>query len=252
MVLLYGGSRVMSGDLTLGTMLGLAALSAGFLAPLSTLVANAAQFQLLGSYLERLEDVFATPIESQGRDLPRPESFAGRITLENVSFRYGPLVPHALADTSLDVEPGSLTAIVGPSGSGKSTLTAIVAGLIVPEGSVRYDGRTLDEVPRDWLRAHIAYVPQHSFLFGATIRANIALQNPDLPLEQIVEAAKLAEIHDDIAAMPMGYDTLLADSGSSLSGGQRQRIALARALVSRPRVLILDEATSALDAITEQ
>jgi ABC-type bacteriocin/lantibiotic exporter with double-glycine peptidase domain len=252
MVLLYGGSRVMSGDLTLGTMLGLAALSAGFLAPLSTLVANAAQFQLLGSYLERLEDVFATPIESQGRDLPRPESFAGRITLENVSFRYGPLVPPALTDTSLDVEPGSLTAIVGPSGSGKSTLTAIVAGLIVPEGSVRYDGRTLDEVPRDWLRAHIAYVPQHSFLFGATIRANIALQNPDLPLEQIVEAAKLAEIHDDIAAMPMGYDTLLADSGSSLSGGQRQRIALARALVSRPRVLILDEATSALDAITEQ
>jgi ATP-binding cassette subfamily B protein len=252
-VLLYGATRVMSGDLTLGTMLALAALSAGFLAPLSMLVGNAAQFQLLGSYMERLEDVFATPVEAQGRDLPEPASFAGRIACENISFRYGPLVPPALADASFDVAPGALIAIVGPSGSGKSTMTGLLAGLLTPEsGTVLYDGRTLDQYPREWLRAQIAYVPQHSYLFGTSIRANIALQDPNLPFERIIEAAKLAEIHDEIAAMPMGYETMLADSGSSVSGGQRQRIALARALAGRPKVLILDEATSALDAVTEQ
>ncbi len=253
MVLLYGGMRVMSGDLTLGTMLGLSALSAGFLAPLSALVQNAAQFQLLGSYLERLEDVLVAPVEPQGRELPRPQSFAGHVAVENVLFSYGALVAPALADVSLDVEPGSLIAFVGPSGSGKSTLTAIAAGLLLPQsGVVRYDGRTLGEFPREWLRSHIAYVPQHSYLFGTTIRANIALSDPGVPHERVVEAAKLAEIHDEIVAMPMGYDTILADAGSSLSGGQRQRIALARALVNRPKVLILDEATSALDAVTEQ
>ena len=252
-VLLYGGARVMDGGLTLGTMLGLAALAAGFLAPISTLVANASQFQLLGSYLERLDDVLTTPREPQGRDLPRPASFAGRIALDDVTFRYGPLVPPALSGVSIDIEPGSFVAIVGPSGSGKSTLTGLVAGLVHAQaGAVLYDGRPLEELPREWLRARLAYVPQHSYLFGATIRANIALANPNLPFERIVEAAKLAAIHDEIAALPMGYDTVLADAGASLSGGQRQRIALARALAGRPNVLILDEATSALDAMTEQ
>jgi ABC-type bacteriocin/lantibiotic exporter with double-glycine peptidase domain len=252
-VLLYGSARVMTGDLTLGTMLALAALAAGFLAPISTLVANGSQFQLLGSYLERLEDVLSTPAEPQGRDLPRPAAFAGRIELDEVTFRYGPLVAPALSGVSLDVAPGSLVAVVGPSGSGKSTLTGVVAGLITSQdGAVLYDGRPVEQFPREWLRARLAYVPQHSYLFGTTIRANIALANPELPFERIVEAARLAAIHDDIAALPMGYDTVLADAGTSLSGGQRQRIALARALAGRPKVLILDEATSALDAVTEQ
>ncbi|HEV7765586.1 MAG TPA: peptidase domain-containing ABC transporter, partial [Thermoanaerobaculia bacterium] len=252
-VLLYGGVRVMEGDLTLGTMLALAALAAGFLAPLSTLVANASQFQLLGSYLERLDDVLATPAEPQGREHPRPTSFAGRVALDDVSFRYGPLVPPALIDATFEVEPGSLIAIVGPSGSGKSTLTGLMAGLLTPNsGRLLYDGRPFDQYPREWLRSQISYVPQHSYLFGTSIRANIALQDPSVPFERIVDAAKLAEIHDEIASLPMGYETVLADAGASLSGGQRQRIALARALVGRPQMLILDEATSALDAVNEQ
>ncbi|HKR63193.1 MAG TPA: peptidase domain-containing ABC transporter, partial [Thermoanaerobaculia bacterium] len=252
-VLLYGSARVMDGGLTLGTMLGLAALASGFLAPISTLVANASQFQLLGSYLERLDDVLSTPCEPQGRDLPRPSSFAGRVAFENVTFHYGPLVAPALCHVSLDVAPGSFIAVVGPSGSGKSTLIGLAAGLIASQqGTVLYDGKPLDQFPREWLRARLAYVPQHSYLFGTSIRANIALARPDLSFERIVEAATLAAIHDEIAALPMGYDTVLADAGNSLSGGQRQRIALARALAGRPNVLILDEATSALDAVTEE
>ncbi|HWM90248.1 MAG TPA: peptidase domain-containing ABC transporter [Thermoanaerobaculia bacterium] len=252
-VLLYGGSRVMSEDLTLGTMLSLAALASGFLAPLSALVASGSQFQLLGSYLDRLEDVLSTPTEPLGRDRPQPSSFSGRITVQQVTFRYGPLVQPALEDATFEVEPGQLVALVGTSGSGKSTLAGLVAGLLEPEaGRVLYDGRPMDQLPREWLRRHLSYVPQHSYLFGTSIRANIALQDPTLPLARILEAARLAEIHDEITQMPMGYDTLLADGGASLSGGQKQRIALARALVGRPRVLILDEATSALDALTEQ
>jgi len=252
-VLLYGAARVMDGGVTLGTMLGLAALATGFLAPISTLVSNASQFQLLGSYLERLDDVLSTPCEPQGRELPRPASFAGRIAFDDVTFRYGPAVPPALVDVSLDIEPGSFVAVVGPSGSGKSTLAGLAAGLINSQsGAVLYDGRPLEQFPREWLRARIAYVPQHSYLFGTTIRANIALANPGLSFERIVEAARLAAIHDEIAALPLGYDTVLADAGASLSGGQRQRIALARALAGRPKILILDEATSALDSVTEQ
>ncbi|HYN23037.1 MAG TPA: peptidase domain-containing ABC transporter, partial [Thermoanaerobaculia bacterium] len=252
-VLLYGGSRVMSGDLSLGTMLSLAALSGGFLAPLSALVSSASQFQLLGSYLARLEDVLSSPAEARGQDRPQPAGFSGRIHLKGVSFRYGPLVPPAVEDLTIEVEPGQLVAVVGASGSGKSTLAGLVAGLLEADsGKVLYDGRPLEQLPREWLRRHLAYVPQHSYLFGTTIRANIALQDPALPLARITEAARLAEIHDEISAMPMGYDTVLADGGASLSGGQKQRIALARALVGRPKVLILDAATSALDAITEQ
>lgn len=252
-VLLYGGMLVIDGDMTLGTMLALSALAAGFLTPLSTLVSSLIQLQVLGSYLDRVNEVMETPREQESQDRRRLPTVRGRFSMEQVTFTYSPLLPSVLKDFSIEVEPGQFVAIVGSSGSGKSTLASLMAGLYEPQkGVVRFDGVNIDELDLPWLRSHLGYVPQSPFLLGQSIRSNIALVDPELPLHRIVEAARQACIHDEILTLPMGYDTTLADRGASLAGGQRQRIALARALVHRPKILILDEATSALDAVTEE
>jgi ATP-binding cassette subfamily B protein len=156
-------------------------------------------------------------------------------------------------DVSVEIEPGQFVALVGRSGSGKSTLAALLLGLYPPtSGAIRYDAVDLQSLDVRSLRQQLGIVNQRAYLFGASIRSNIAMSDPELPLQRIVDAARLACIHDEIRAMPMGYDTLLLDGGASLSGGQRQRVALARALVRQPAILLLDEATSALDATTER
>ncbi len=252
LVLIYGAVVVMRGELTLGTMLALSALASGFLTPLTTLVQTGTQMQLLGSYLDRLNDVLETPREQEKMTRQRPPGLRGRVTLDGVSFHYSPLTPPVVSEASVDLLPGQLVAVVGSSGSGKSTLAGLLAGLYTPEsGRILYDGLDLADLDLRWLRSQLGFVAQSSFLFGLSIRSNIALNDPTLPLSRVIEAARLAQIHDDIQAMPMGYESVLADGGASLSGGQRQRLALARALVHRPKVLILDEATSALDAVTE-
>jgi ABC-type bacteriocin/lantibiotic exporter with double-glycine peptidase domain len=252
LILLYGGLLVLRGELSLGVMLALNALAVGFLLPLSTLVATAFQLQLLGSYLERIQDVLDTAREQDRQGLLPAGRLQGAIRLEDVCFQYSPHSAPVVRDVSVDIRPGQFVALVGRSGAGKSTLAGLILGLHVPTGGkIDFDGIDLSQLDLKSVRRQVGIVPQHPYLFGSSIRANIALTDPGLPLSRVVEAAQLAHIHEDILAMPMGYETLLADGGASLSGGQRQRIALARALVHRPAILLLDEATSALDTVTE-
>jgi subfamily B ATP-binding cassette protein HlyB/CyaB len=170
-----------------------------------------------------------------------------------VTFRYRPDGHEVLADVSLEIPAGQMVGIVGPSGSGKSTLTKLVQRLYVPErGRVAVDGADLSLIDPTWLRRQVGVVLQENVLFSGTVRENIALTDPAMPMERVVQAAKLAGAHDFILELPEGYDAVIGERGNSLSGGQRQRIAIARALINDPRILIFDEATSALDYESER
>jgi ATP-binding cassette, subfamily B, bacterial len=247
----FGAREVVAGRLPLGTMLALVSLSMAFLGPLSTLVTTGLRFSTLASYLDRIADVLETPVERTGGQ--PVVDLRGSVRLEQVQFRYAPDAAPTLSDVDLEIHPGEFVAIVGPSGAGKSTLARLLAGLLVPcEGRLLYDGTPLGELDLRSLRRHLGIVTQQPQLLGLTVRANIAFADPAASLDHVIAAARAARLHDEILAMPMGYDTLVGDGGMSLSGGQRQRLALARALLGRPALLILDEATSALDAVTEQ
>jgi ABC-type bacteriocin/lantibiotic exporter with double-glycine peptidase domain len=252
-ILMMGTFQVLAGHMSLGTMLSAAALGAGFLGPLASMVSSGLQLQLLTSYMQRINDVLDTAPEQHGEYVRPAPRLSGQIRADDVSFSYGPLAPAAVSRVSVDIQPGQHIGIVGQSGSGKSTLAHLLLGLYRPTcGRIEFDGQDLASLDAGSMRRQLGIVTQRPYLFGSSVRENIALTNPELPLEAIVEAARMACVHDDIAAMPMGYDTPLHDGGASVSGGQRQRIALARALVHRPSVLLLDEATSELDTVTEQ
>jgi ABC-type bacteriocin/lantibiotic exporter with double-glycine peptidase domain len=252
-ILVYGGFQVLNGSLSLGTMLAAAALAAGFLIPLATVIETGLKLQILRSYLERINEVLDAPREQEGHKVAPAHRLSGQVTAERVSFAYGPLAPTVVQEVSLEVQPGQQVGIAGRTGSGKSTLAHLLLGMYPPtSGRIVFDGNDLAELELQSVRRQIGIVTQRPYLFGATIRQNITLSDPAMPHEMVVDAAKLACIHDEIVAMPMGYDTPLVDGGASLSGGQQQRVALARALAHRPAILLLDEATSDLDSVTER
>jgi ABC-type bacteriocin/lantibiotic exporter with double-glycine peptidase domain len=251
-LLAYGAHLVLQGTLSLGTMLAMNALAAGFLGPLSSLVSTALRLQTLRSYIERVDDVLEKEPEQSVSREPAPE-LAGRVEVRGVSFRYSEATSWVLRDVDLAIEKGSQVAIVGRSGSGKSTLARLLVGLYAPAtGTILYDGEDLAQYELGSVRRQIGFVPQVPFLFASSIRSNIAMADRDVPLAEIQRAAEMAHVHDEILEMPLKYETPIATGGASLSGGQRQRIALARALLRRPSILVLDEATSHLDTLAER
>ncbi|MGI5162296.1 peptidase domain-containing ABC transporter [Microbispora sp. CA-102843] len=248
-LLWLGAWRVLDGQLSTGSLIALNAVALAALTPLASLMTSLQSIQQAGAHFDRLTDILASaPEPSQGIEVLR---LRGAIELRNVGFRHDPRGPWIVRGVSVTIRPGQKVALVGPSGSGKSTLARLLLALHIPvEGEIRYDGVPAAELNLSTLRRQFGVVTQDVALFNGSIRDNIALNDPDAPLERIMQAAGLAALHDEIAAMPMGYETMLTDGGG-LSGGQRQRLALARAVLARPKVLLLDEATSNLDSATE-
>ncbi|MEU3558405.1 NHLP family bacteriocin export ABC transporter peptidase/permease/ATPase subunit [Streptomyces fragilis] len=254
LILWIGGLRAVEGHVTVGLLVAFQALVTRFTAPLTRLNGVAGRIQDFAADVARLKDVenFAPdPLHARGGE-DSARRLRGHVELEDVAFGYSPLGEPLLSGFDLTVGPGRQVALVGGSGSGKSTVARLLAGLYVPwEGVIRIDGQRLEDIPRGALAASVSFVDQDVFLFEGTVRDNVALWDPSVPDEAVVDALRDAALYDVVMRRPGGIHSPVEQDGRNFSGGQRQRLEIARALARRPSVLVLDEVTSALDAETE-
>ncbi|WP_340267614.1 peptidase domain-containing ABC transporter [Sphingobium mellinum] len=244
---------VIDGGFSLGMVFAYMAYKTQFLQRAASLVDQTIAFRMLGLHLERLSDIALTDPDRCLAEEGRAEvQLLGRIELRNIHYRYSPTDPPVLNGVDLSIEPGEHIAITGPSGGGKSTLVKVLLSLIEPDqGEVLIDGKPIARFGYRSYREQVAAVLQEDSLFAGSLADNIALFDDTPDTDRIFVSAQAAALHEDIAAMPMAYETLVGDMGSTLSGGQKQRLLLARALYRQPKVLVMDEGTSQLDSQRE-
>lgn len=249
----FGAQSVFNSSMTVGALVAFQMVSGRVSGPLVQMVSLIHSYQEVALSVRMLGTVMNHPEEKGGlKGGLCPQHLQGAVSFEKVDFRYTPDASPALNDVSFHFPPGAVVGVVGKSGSGKTTLTRLIQGLYRPDaGIIRIDGYDLRELDLAYLRSSIGTVLQENFLFKGSVRDNIAMAKTNTTFDKVVEVAKMAGADEFIQKLPKSYDTLLDEGGNNLSGGQKQRLAIARALISNPRILILDEATSALDPESE-